>query len=265
MTRSKEPRTRFVCQLPSQISQILWARENDVGDVQLGLNFAERYTPDHLHDRATPVLNQKYSLHPSNNATSATLNGTLMLANGVPIKGAAFQTNLSRLVYPLFVKACPDLSNLRYAITPRPSDTVLVVGSMNTPVVLVYGVIITNREIDLRHLIRWHTVDAVFTHFRITVAAAYLLLVPSNEGSLRHLITNNVTVDGVHTPFDASGLHSLDSPSPEGGVARLEAMMESIRIAHIRKLRRLLTPSQWMSVKRLLPIDRLVRDAPRTR
>jgi hypothetical protein len=117
----------------------------------------------------------------------------------------------------------------------------------------------------MSHLIQWHTTHADFMHFRITVAAAYFAMPPCDQGTLRHMATNNPTVNRMFVPFDASGLYPFHSPTPEEAALRLHAYMESVRIAHKRKIRRIFTAHDWMGarMRHPLPIDRLLKDAPR--
>jgi hypothetical protein len=268
MSRTNEARTRFVCELPQQASELFWAREDKRGDIQLVIKTAADYTPGAHYTRQTRIITQKYSLHPSKNATAATLHQTLTLEDGPPLETSAYQRDLSQLVWPLYIKACPNISLERYALQVRARDRLVIAASMPTQVfVLVYGVVVSHRAIDISSLVQWPTASATFQHFRITVASAYLALPPSVEGTLKHLSTNNVTVSGKFSPLDASGLVSFTSPSPSKAASMLHLSMESVRVAHTRKLRRPLSPEQWFRTRHewLLPIDQLLPHAGQKR
>jgi hypothetical protein len=265
--RKHESKTRFVCHLPNQMSELFWVKEQASGGLQLVIKRAINYRADEYIPQDTEKKSQKYSIHRSNGGVDTTIHHTIELANGRKLDSCAFlRDSATTLIWPLFVKACPDISRERYKTNARGSDIVVEVANMVLPVTLIYAVVVSSVNADLRLDGAPAIVSSVnFTYFKISVVALQLLLPSLPHGLLAHVSTNTIRVDKEHVGGNVSGVLPCEPLTRDELIRKSTTTIDEMRRKQIASARKELLGNPTALAKLdLLPLDGFAPFPPRT-
>ncbi len=242
MKGSKEPRTRFVCGLPNQESEIFSAKERKNGGLIISIKSAVNYTADAIQPEESKILDQKYSIHLSNDGSSATLHHTIKLHNGVELDSCVFQSDSLNLCAPIFVRVCGQLNLPHYIVKARAHDKVVSISQIGDPcTIFIVGVLISGKNIKPQDRdfpgLGFHAED--FTNFRLNIIYGHILLPAIGEGTLLHFSTNSPRKDKefIGPDFRSSQLATLKLEKATS-IHLIQSMLTEAVLAHIEKIKR---------------------------
>lgn len=238
-----EKKTRFVCELPHQQSELLTVKERSNGGLVIVLKAGEQFIPGFDAEVTGIIESQKYSVHrSSDDGRTTVLHHTLLLTNGIKHDGMAQQKDSAgRFIWPMFVRACPDLGSPRYAVESRRRDEIVVAAKFRNRTILVYAVIVSSREFDAQKRFTPAPITARFKHYDVSLFCRFLWAPPSPQGSLIHISTNLPRVNDEFVHGDMRGLPTQALFTPEMLPAQLTHAFESVRMAHLGRIR------SWLS------------------
>lgn len=242
----KDPKTRFVCQLRHQRSELLSVAERPSGGLLISLKAAENFTPDEtLYPAQKRISDQHYSVHRSNAGADTTIHHTITLEDGDKLDTSSFlPASSGNLLWPIFVRACPYLGEPRYASQPRPKDHSIVAAQMEgRESTLVYSVIVSSRALNFPHSISVPPPFARFKYFDVTMLCMYLWVPPLPQGTLHHQATNLPRVNGTFVIGDISQSMPPIGPVTQQALHQIvDAAFEQVRVRHMKKVRAALPP-----------------------
>lgn len=241
MKGSKEPKTRFVCTLPNQDSELFSIKKRNNGGLILSIKYAPHYMSDEIYPESSKIVNQKYSIHPSNNGTAATIHHTIKFDNNQELDSCTFQRDALNLCAPLFVKICGRLNSPLYGANIKAGDKVVSLAKIGDPcTIFIFGTMVSGKNIslDAKDFPGLSFCSENLGELQLNIIFGHILVPAIGQGTLTHFKTNSVRKNKCFVEPDMRDAPPISlSLGKKAASAALLTMIYNTVLIHARKIR----------------------------